>query len=54
MEEATRNFIPLVIGASGTGATFWLAEYGLPWIGAVAGLMTIIHLCFAIRNQIKK
>ena len=53
MAETIRNSFPIILGASGTGATFWLSEYGLPWIGGACGLLTIIHLCLSIKKQLK-
>ena len=54
MAETIRNSFPVVLGASGTGATFWLSEYGLPWLGAFCGVLTAIHLILSIKNQMKK
>jgi len=52
--ETIRESFPVILGATGTGITFWMSNYGLPWIGATCGLLTIIHLIIQIKQKIKK
>ncbi len=52
--ESFKTATPLALGFGGTGATFFLQEYGLTWIGALCGILTIIHLSISIFKNLNK
>lgn len=51
--ETFRESFPVVLGATGTGVTLWMNEYGLPWIGAICGILTIVNLILVIKGKLK-
>jgi hypothetical protein len=46
--------MPAFLGTAGTGATYYLSNYGLPWIAATCGVLTIVYYVLSIIKLTKK